>query len=1171
MCQNQEKNNSFDYLLKSFSEREQGIDFEGLSGSKKAYIAFRLYTKHKLPMLVIVPSVKESADFVNDLNYFFNGQNIPVMIFPQYNVSSKSVSYHNEIASDRIRTLYKAVESQTPPIIVTTPGALAGRLIPKNELLNFSELIAEGEELERESLIAKLVAGGYCRTAIVEEPGDYCIRGGIIDIFTPIYPDPLRIDLSGDIVESIRFFSAASQRSIKTVREAVILPAKEAIVKSKNLNQIISRIRELASGLNIPVSKVRATIDKIKNEGILPDIEGLNCLVYSKPDSLFDYLPENSIFIMDEPEQLKQASDELFGKELKNYTSASDEQRLCINPDNIYLSWDEISKIINGKKNYNFRSIGFLSSNENKRCSIKCGDFIKSNDSVIQDLKTRIKKENYLLPLVQWIDDKKNLRCSALIVCSTISQAERVKSLLLPYGITIQIKDKFSEGMGIKAEAYICIGRISSGFVYLEEALSIITEDEIFGAKHHVQRQSTRRPASMIIAFEDLKKGDLVVHNDHGIGQYEGIVKLTIDGSTNDFLLILYKDDDRLYLPVDKMNMVFKYMGVDEIVPVLDKMGGKAWDRVKERAKKSAEKIAGELLKLYATRKINEGFAHKKPDSYFQDFEAGFTYEETPDQLRAIDDVLSDMENNTPMDRLVCGDVGYGKTEVALRASFLAINCAKQVAVLVPTTVLAEQHLSTFTARFEKYPVNIECLSRFRSIKEQKRIISDMSSGKVDIVIGTHRLLQKDIVFKDLGLIVLDEEHRFGVKHKEKLKKLRNNVDVLALTATPIPRTLHMSLTGIRDISVISTPPEHRQSIITYVSEFDEALIAEAVRKELARKGQIYFVHNNIFTIEKIANKMQELIPEVKIGIGHGRLSENELESVMLKFVNKDIDMLVCTTIIESGLDIPSANTIIVNRADRFGLAQIYQLRGRVGRSDEQAYAYLFIPKDSILGKDAQKRLKVLMEHSDLGSGFQIAMSDLRIRGGGTILGASQSGHIAAVGYEMFLKLMEEAICELKGEPVKEILEPEINISMSAYLSESYVSDIDQRLTAYRRLAKMTELYEVSDFKAELEDRFGSLPGEASNLLIKIMLRILAQKSGIQRLNLKDRQLLLYFAQDSSIKNPSELIDMVISNKGRFEFTPDHVLKVNLTKHSFIKQIGEVKNILKEIAQRVNS
>ncbi|MDP2861991.1 MAG: transcription-repair coupling factor, partial [Desulfobacterales bacterium] len=658
---------------------------------------------------------------------------------------------------------------------------------------------------------------------------------------------------------------------------------------------------------------------------------------------------------------------------------------------------------------------------------------------------------------------------------------------------------------------------------------------------------------------------------EHGIGQYEGLVKLKLNGSTNEYLLIVYRDDDRLYLPVERMNMVNKYMGVDGIEPVLDKMGGKSWDRVKERVKKSAEKIAGELLELYALRKIGEGFAYGKPDSYFKDFEAGFAYEETPDQFQAIEDVLSDMENKVPMDRLVCGDVGYGKTEVALRASFLAVNCGKQVAVLVPTTVLAEQHFSIFTARFERYPVEIACLSRFRPAKAQKAIISGLSSGKIDIVIGTHRLLQKDVVFKDLGLVVLDEEQRFGVKHKEKLKNLRNTVDVLALTATPIPRTLHMSLMGIRDISIISTPPEHRQSIMTYVSEFDEAIVAEAIRKELGRKGQIFFVHNNIYTIEAIARKLQDLVPEVKTGIAHGRLDEDELESVMYRFMKKEIDMLVCTTIIESGLDIPSANTILINRADKFGLAQIYQLRGRVGRADEQAYAYLFIPKDSILGKDAQKRLKVLMEHSDLGSGFQIAMSDLRIRGGGTILGASQSGHIAAVGYEMFLKLMENAMSELKGEPVTENLDPEINISISAFLPESYVPDIDQRLASYRRLARMTEISEIADFKTELTDRFGALPEEATNLLLKVMLKMLSQKSGVKRLELKDRQLLLHFAEGEHIKNPSGIIDMVISNKDRFELTPGHILKVRLPKQSIAGHIVTAKNILKEIARRANN
>jgi transcription-repair coupling factor (superfamily II helicase) len=673
-----------------------------------------------------------------------------------------------------------------------------------------------------------------------------------------------------------------------------------------------------------------------------------------------------------------------------------------------------------------------------------------------------------------------------------------------------------------------------------------------------------------MLDLQDLKKDDLIVHVEHGIGRYDGLMKLKLDGLTNDFLVLLYKDGDKLYLPVDRMSMVQKYMGVEGIDPVIDKMGGTSWKRIKDRVKRSAEKIAGELLKLYAKRKFDKGFAFGSIDSSLRDFETGFEYEETPDQIKAIDDVLDDMYAKTPMERLVCGDVGYGKTEVALRASFLAVNNNKQVAILVPTTILAEQHYATFCKRYERNPINIACLSRFRSVRKQRQIVADLEAGRLDIVIGTHRLLQKDIAFKDLGLLILDEEQRFGVKHKEKLKNLKHNVDVLALTATPIPRTLHMSLVGMRDISIISTPPEFRQSIITYISEFDGALISEAIRKELRRQGQIFFVHNNIQTITKIAGQLQRLVPEVRLDIAHGRMEENALEQVMYRFLNKEFDMLVCTTIIESGLDIPSANTIIVNHADRFGLAQMYQLRGRVGRADEQAYAYLIIPHESLLTKDAQKRLKVLMEHSDLGSGFQIAMNDLKIRGGGTILGASQSGHIAAVGYDMFLKLMENAIAELKGEAPLEPLEPEINVRISAFLSESYIPDIDQRMAAYRRLAKMTELKEIDDFNTELIDRYGELPEEAGDLLFKIVLKILSRKAGITRLDLKGHKMLLHYS-DAHMKNSESLVDLILSAPERFKLQTGHVLEVKLAGYRGDSHLSRVKNILKEIAQRVNS
>jgi transcription-repair coupling factor (superfamily II helicase) len=1169
MSQNQDKNHTFSALFNIISKSQNETRIAGLDGSAKAYVLFRYYAKRRIPVLVVVRSVREADKFARDFA-FFSGGKAPVMIFPQYNISPvRSVLNRSDIESERIRTLYKLANSG-PPVLVTTPGALLRKLIPKRELFGFSELVMAGEETSRELLIEKLISGGYSRVLMVEDPGDYCVRGGILDVYTPFYQDPLRLEFAGDTVESIRFFSASSQRTLKAVHEAVIIPAKEAVFKNEDLNDIIGRIREQMADVEMPVTAARELIDSIKRDLVLPEIENLIPLIYPDPASLFDYLPENILFIMDEPEELRKSAHEFLEQESKNYMSARDQKRLCVETERTHLSWEEANGIIKERKHLILRATGTYTGDETKDPAVNCSGFIENNDKLTQNLVSGVQRENHLTPLAEWIAEKMNLRCAVTIVCSTGSQSERIRALLLPYGIQAEIMKGFPEihdaGIGVR----ICLGTVSSGFIWPEESLAVITEDEIFGAKHRRRKQPTGKTLSGLLSFENLKKGDLVVHDEHGIGRYGGLVKLKLNGSTNDFLLIVYRDDDKLYLPVDRMNIVNKYSGIEGIDPVLDKMGGKSWEKVKERVKKSAEKIAGELLELYALRKINEGFSFGKPDSYFKDFEAGFPYEETQDQLKAIEDVLDDMEKANPMDRLVCGDVGYGKTEVALRASFLAVSGGKQVAVLVPTTVLAEQHFSVFTERFRRYPVEIACLSRFRSSKEQKEIVLNLASGKTDIVVGTHRLLQKDVVFRDLGLVVLDEEQRFGVRHKEKLKNLRNIVDVLALTATPIPRTLHMSLMGIRDISVISTPPEHRHPIITYVSEFDEAVIEGAIRKELARKGQIFFVHNNIYTIEAMARRLQDLVPEARTAIAHGKLGEDELESVIYKFMKKETDMLICTTIIESGIDIPSANTIIINRADKFGLAQIYQLRGRVGRSDEQAYAYLFIPKESALGKDAEKRLKVLMEHSDLGSGFQIAMNDLRIRGGGTILGASQSGHIAAVGYDMFLKLMENAVSELKGEPVKTRIDPEINIPVSAFLPESYVPDIDQRLTSYRRLARMTELAEIADFKKELVDRFGALPGEATNLLLKVMLKILSHKAGIKRLEICDMQILLHFADDEKIKNPSGVIDMVIANKERFEFAPGHILKIKLPKQSVAGHILYAKNILKEIHQRVN-
>ena len=854
-----------------------------------------------------------------------------------------------------------------------------------------------------------------------------------------------------------------------------------------------------------------------------------------------------------------------------NFNSSRDENNLCVEPRQLYLKWSQAAAFISERKPLIFKMLDVLKTeDQNQVDPYRFKAPIENNTDLSMEIKNSREKEQLLRPLVKWLTDKQQSGFATLAVCRTQSQAARLDSLLVPYGLQVTPANGFSEISDNKGQIYICIGQVSSGFVWPEEYLAVITDDEIFGVRHHRRKSSAPGPRPQLLDLQELKQDDLIVHNDHGIGQYGGLVKLSIDGITNDFLVIAYKGGDKLYLPVDRMGVVQKYMGVDSIVPVLDTLGGKSWERVKARVKKSAEKIAGELLKLYARRNVEQGFAFSQLDSYVKEFEAGFTYEETADQLKAIEDVISDMQKPTPMDRLVCGDVGYGKTEVALRASFLTVNDGKQVAMLVPTTILAEQHYATFCSRFEQYPVNVACLSRFRPRRVQRAIIDDLKTGKVDIVIGTHRLLQKDVAFNDLGLLVLDEEQRFGVKHKEKLKRLKSTVDVLALTATPIPRTLHLSLVGVRDISIISTPPEYRKSIITYISEFDDALIAEAIRKELRRQGQIFFVHNNIQSIDRIAGKLKRLVPEVRLDVAHGRMGEDELEQAMFFFMNREIDMLVCTTIIESGLDIASANTIIVNRADRFGLAQMYQLRGRVGRADEQAYAYLLIPHESLLGKDAQKRLKVLMEHRDLGAGFQIAMSDLKIRGGGTILGASQSGHIAAVGYDMFLKLMESAVAEAKGETRVEPLEPEINVNLSAFLAESYIPDIDQRMSSYRRLAKMTELQQIGDFKSELIDRFGPLSTEVSNLLLKIVLKVLAKKAGVSRLDLTAKKLILQFSE-SHQRNPAAMVEMISAAPKRFELSPEYVLKARLEAHNLNSQLAQAKILLKEIAQRVNS
>ncbi len=1170
MSQNQEEI-SIGELITVVSARQRRVECTGLSGASAAYMAARLFAGTGRSLVIIVPDEKAAERMMGDIR-FFAEDGLKILNFPSYNVSPfQLLSYNSDIAAKRIDTLYRLLNDGTPTIVVATIGSVLQKIMPKQALIDYAELLIAGEETDRDSLVEKLVAGGYVRSVLVEEPGDFSIRGGILDLYSPLYADPLRVEFFGDMVESIRSFSAVNQRKTGDLQEAIVLPARETILSQGSMTQIIGRVRELASLQGIPVTVTRELVDRIKHEGVFPGAESLLPLIYGNLDSLIDYVPSRGLFLLTDPDDLSTAADTMWGKVAQYHESAAEDARLCPEPESLYLEWSAIGDQLAPRLPVSTRPLSILREDERSEPVPQHYKFaVADNTGIRAKIRHQPEKDLLFSPLMDWLETQRSQGCAISFVCSTRSQAERLMDLLSPYGVALERMDKYSHTRSGEGRAFLCIGQLSAGLVWPTESISIVTEDEIFGSKHHRRMPPRSRIQTQLLAFEDLKQGDSIVHVDHGIGRYDGLVKLNVNGSSNDFLLITYQGDDKLYLPVDRMAMVQKYVGVDGMVPVMDKLGGVTWDRVRQRVKKSAEKIAGDLLKLYAARKVEKGHAFPVEDSYFREFETGFSYEETSDQLRAIDEVLHDMKQSTPMDRLVCGDVGYGKTEVALRAAFLAVNAGKQVALLVPTTVLAEQHFATFSSRFERYPVRIECLSRFRSPSKQRQIVKELGEGSLDIVIGTHRLLQKDIRFGDLGLVVLDEEQRFGVKHKEALKTLRKTVDVLALTATPIPRTLHLSLLGVRDISVISTPPEHRQAILTYISEFDEAIIAEAIERELSRKGQIFFVHNNINTIDSLASRLQALVPRVRLGIAHGRLKEDALEQVMLRFVNRDIDMLVCTTIIESGLDIPAANTMLVNRADRFGLSQMYQLRGRVGRAEEQAFAYLFIPRGAKLSRDAQKRLKVLMEYSDLGAGFQIAMSDLKIRGGGTILGGEQSGHIAAVGYDMFLKLMAESIANLKGEPIEEPLDPEINVVMSALIPESYIADIDQRLMTYRRLVKLTSLEGIADLKSELIDRFGELPPEGGNLLLKMMLRVLAIKAAVKRLDIVGRELLLYFS-DVHLQNPLGIVDMVSERSPAYELTADHVFRAKLSPGGLHGRLNQVKNILKEIARHVTS
>ena len=1146
-------------LKRWIEEGVKDLSVTGISGTARVFLIAQLLLEMDRPCLLLLPDAKAASRFYRELEFFLPEAFVRRRIggrrlfsFPIYDISPLTgLSPHRDVITRRLEALY-ALTSEPNPLVVTSVEALTMRILPKDALINALEYMELGEELDREILLQRLETNGYFRTSLVEEMGDYSVRGGVVDIFPPIYPQPVRLEFWGDRIESIRHFDTMTQRSTGHLREVILLPANEIIMDRENVRRARS------------MGRLPRLFQDISS---FPGQEAWLNHFYSRLDTLFDYFPRNGLLTLIDPHRIEQGRtrfSQKVKKDSQRYRQEAEERESPFPEiDGLLLSDAELDQCLARYQRMDFSALG-IEKQEPSAKSMHIGGIWTVDDDL--DVRVVGKGKVSMAPLAEKISQWLDLGSRVILVCRTVQQANRLKEILGNYKVHVdELVDSWEEvasGNGLS----ICLGRLPQGFVWADLGIFVVSEDEIFGSK----RPRAKAPAGLgedragLTTFSQINVGDLVVHQEHGIGRYSGLCKMEIEQKANDFLLVEYAHDDRLYVPADRITILQKYIGADDRNPKLDRLGGRSWDLAKKKAKKAIREIAKQLVEIYALRRYRKGYAFSLPDNTFREFEARFEHEETPDQIKAIDDVLSDMESDRPMDRLVCGDVGFGKTEVAIRAAFKAVLDGKQVALLVPTTVLAEQHYETFRSRMEPYQVKVSVLSRFKSRSEQKEILGKVRSGKIDLLIGTHRILQKDLSFRELGLLIIDEEQRFGVKQKETLKKYRALVDVLALTATPIPRTLHMSLMGVRDLSIIETPPEDRLAIQTYILPFDKATIAHAIESELERGGQVFFVHNRVQTIEGMANQLMTLVPQARFAVAHGQMKERELEETMIRFLRKEIDVLVCTTIIESGLDIPSTNTIIINDTDRFGLSQIYQLRGRVGRSKENAYAYLLISEGSKLTREAEKRLKALMDFSQLGAGIHLALHDLKIRGGGNILGFTQSGHISAIGYELYMKLIEQTVAELKGEEWHEEINPEINVDIPAYLPEDFISDIDVRLNLYRLLSSLREEAELTVMTEEMKDRFGPPPVEVSNLLAVMSVRLLLKKTGVSKLDVTAEALTFTFSPESQV-DPEEVVGLVERDPNRFQFLSEQKLKVEIDEKSSLDALVEAIRMTKEL------
>ncbi len=1145
------------------------LTVQGLRGSSPALLAATIAEAR--PCCCILSDENLVANFASDLKLFTDRE---VLIYPGQEIPPYTpLSPDQRITAERLSTLYR-LEEIDRPILITSIEALLRRIMPRQNLFNSADYVEANQECDFEGLLNNLHSLGYEQTALVQTVGDYAHRGGIVDIYPPpflqsngqLHQGPLRLDFFGDTLDSIRSFDPVTQRSVDTVKDATLLPVTDILLPADSLQRgtLVEQFGQMGEEQNWNSEETARIISHIKNgirfagmESFLPLYYGDGQQSSSVP---LDYLPQESLLLLCDPDAIGQAMHISIERIESNHRTAQSRNIPALPPSRLFLSEEEVKKRLAAFPRV---LVSDFPGRDEETLTIRT-----SNHQLLkQEIALRRAKSGLLSVLAEQITTWQKEAGRVVICCRSPRRTQNLSELLPRYHNQISLLPSPLQlarpEQDISPEIlYLCDHPLAQGFSLSDAGLHIVSESELFG-EMRVGGKSKRRARGEPIRFTELEQGDIVVHRDHGLGIYRGMSTLTFQGIKNDFMLIEYRDGDKLYLPVDRLHLVSRYQGLSDRPAKIDKLGAQSWKATTSRIKKEVWKVALELLDIYAKREIRQGRRFSAPGEMFHELEESFAFDETPGQAQSIRDVLDDLSSDKPMDRLVCGDVGYGKTEVAVRAAFKVVEDGFQVAILVPTTVLAEQHAKTFQERLNGFPVNIECINRFRSTAQQRQIIRKLAEGSIDIIIGTHRLLSKDVEFNNLGLLIIDEEHRFGVAHKEKLKKMRAIVDILTLTATPIPRTLQMSLLSIRDLSVISTPPEQRQPVKTFVAQFDELVIKEAVTKELRRGGQVFFVHNRVRTIQRTAAMVQKLVPEAKIAIAHGQMAGKELEEVMVAFVSQKINVLVATTIIESGLDIPSANTIIINRADLLGLAEIYQLRGRVGRSSTQSFAYLLVPSMDSLTRESKERLRALIDCSELGGGFKLAMSDLQIRGGGNLLGVSQSGNIAAIGYDLYLDLLQRTVADLKARSadglengLEEEIDPEVNLQISAYIPGDYIPNIGQRYIMYRKIAALAKANteDMDDLKEELRDRYGPLPGEAENLFRIVHLKKILAALHIHKLEQGRDNLVFSFLKTTPI-HPETLLAFVAQQTSRKKnifpkLTPDNRLILPLSLDS---------------------